>query len=1087
MTYLSGFKGLRSLIRWGLMLVMVLAIASARPVAAQGIRSLPSDTYFLYFRSLHSGDYKKALDGFNDEIGGALKTVQSRWIDSICYYTMAGECYYRLGNLPKALESYNAALTVYVAYPTWMLQVSFPETVSAGTVTQVPWGQSKRSTKVGDYRSMRVQMGRLDNEEVIRKGGVIRAPYFISVNVHEVVRCTALAIRRRRELLGPVAAHDRLTEQVLSAASKRSSPPNHWSKGWADLQFGMAMAAAGKTAQALGFLQSSLQVAGEFDHPVTGMTLLELGRLNLEAGDLATAATLFEEATYSAAQYDDYATIEEAFRFGQTTHLMANSRGVYPPLESAAAWSRNRSQELHASLLVLAAENLAVLGDSNRAAALVGELRGKIARSSMAQTEIGSRMHYVEAMLNYRKGNSAEGDRLMSAAMQFYSSGSKWLFQIGLADSLYLSQTADIAPRVATQMYEILLRDPTAADWGMNPLECLAVLLTPHPGPFERWFEAALKRTGEFDESLEIADRARRHRFYSALPLGGRLLSLRWILEGPDEQLDKLALLQRQDLLARFDGYSKLADEAKQIREALIRQPLVAGDQEELKSQSAMLAKLSKIGQAQEAILREIAVRREPAQAAFPPIRKTKDIQAALPKGHLLLVFFSTNRNTYAFLYSNEKYARWQIAAPGEIQARMANMFKAMGQVDPNRELTSTQLTDKSWRASALEVTQVLFRNSKVNLAEGCEELIVVPDGVLWHLPFELLQVGESEDLSSLSTRSRVRYAPMASLALPLRHGRKENATTAVVLGKLYPRDEPEKSAESFRQLKAGVTSAVALSSSLPAPSPVYKSLFDGLIVLDDLNGTESAFGWSPIPLDKTRAAGSLANWFSLPWGGPDYVILPGFHTAAENGLKRDASGEDIFLSACGLMATGTRTILLSRWRTGGQTSIDLMREFTQELPYSTAADAWQRSVQLVRESPINPTAEPRVKVTPQSELTTAEHPFFWAGYMLLDSGSLPERPTEQDTPRKLDFEKQAAMAKKDAAVPAEDDGAADGIAADPVESADAPGFGQLAPSAGPGTGTDVAKERSKRKTQRAPKSTRAKPAAKAKGQPLAP
>ena len=1082
MTYLRLFNGQTSLIRLGSMLVMLLACAAGRPAIAQGSRSLPSDTYFLYFRSLHSGDYKKALDGFNDEIGGALKTVQSRWIDSICYYTMAGECYYRLGNLPKALESYNAALTVYVAYPTWMLQVSFPETVSPAAVKQVPWGQSKRSTKVGDYGSMRVQMGRLDNDEVIRKGGVVRAPYFISVNVHEVVRCTALAIRRRRELLGPVAAHDRLTEQVLSAASKRSSPPNHWSKGWSDLQFGMAMAAAGKTAQALGFLQSSLQVAGEFDHPMTGMTLLELGRLNLEAGDLAAAATLFEEATYSAAQYEDYSTIEEAFRFGQTTHLMANSRGVYPPLESAAAWSRNRSQELYASLLVLAAENVAVLGDSNKAGSLIGELRGRIARSSMAQTDIGSRMHYVEAMLNYRKGNSAEGDKLMSAAMQFYSSGSKWLFQIGLADSLYLSQTADIAPRAATQMYEILLRAPTAADWGMNPLECLAVLLTPHPGPFERWFEAALKRTGEFDESVEIADRARRHRFYSALPLGGRLLSLRWILEGPDEQLDKLALLQRQDLLARYDGYSKLADEAKKIREVLIREPLVAADQEEFKSQSALLAKLTKIGQAQEAILREIAVRREPAQTAFPPIRKTKDIQAAIPKGHLLLVFFSTSRNTYAFLYSNEKYARWQITAPGELQIRMANLFKAMGQVDPNRELTFSQLQDKSWRASALEVTKLLLQNSKVNLAEGCEELIVVPDGVLWHLPFELLQVGKSDDLVSLSTRSRVRYAPMASLALPLRHGRKENATTAVVLGKLYPRDEPEKSAASFEQLKAGVTGAVALSSSLPAPSPVYKSLFDGLIVLDDLNGTESAFGWSPIPLDKARAAGSLANWFSLPWGGPDYVILPGYHTAAETGLKRDASGEDIFLSACGLMATGTRTILLSRWRTGGQTSLDLVREFTQELPYSTAADAWQRSVQLVRESPINPSAEPRVKPSPQSELTTAEHPFFWAGYMLLDSGSLPERPNQPDAPGKLDFEKQAGMAKKDVGGPAEDDGAPDGIAVDPVEPANLPELPQAEPAVASSTVAEPAKGRSKSKGTKVQRKTRAKPAAKAKG-----
>ena len=47
-------------------------------------------------------------------------------------------------------------------------------------------------------------------------------------------------------------------------------------------------------------------------------------------------------------------------------------------------------------------------------------------------------------------------------------------------------------------------------------------------------------------------------------------------------------------------------------------------------------------------------------------------------------------------------------------------------------------------------------------------------------------------------------------------------------------------------------------------------------------------------------------------------------------------------------MSTGTRTVLLSRWRSGGQSSLDLVREFTQELPHTTPADAWQRAVQVV-------------------------------------------------------------------------------------------------------------------------------------------
>ena len=62
------------------------------------------------------------------------------------------------------------------------------------------------------------------------------------------------------------------------------------------------------------------------------------------------------------------------------------------------------------------------------------------------------------------------------------------------------------------------------------------------------------------------------------------------------------------------------------------------------------------------------------------------------------------------------------------------------------------------------------------------------------------------------------------------------------------------------------------------------------------------------------------------------------------------------------MMSTGARTVLISRWRPGGQSSYDLIREFVQELPEMTAADAWQRSIELVSRMPLDPTMEPRVK-----------------------------------------------------------------------------------------------------------------------------
>ena len=123
-------------------------------------------------------------------------------------------------------------------------------------------------------------------------------------------------------------------------------------------------------------------------------------------------------------------------------------------------------------------------------------------------------------------------------------------------------------------------------------------------------------------------------------------------------------------------------------------------------------------------------------------------------------------------------------------------------------------------------------------------------------------------------------------------------------------------------------------------------------------------------------------------------MVLPGFHTGAETGLKRGTNGDEIFFAACGLMASGSQSILLSRWPVAGQSTFDLVREYVQELPFVPAAEAWQRSVQLVRSNPIVPELEPRLNAAGAAAELTADPPYFWAGYLLVDLGrSAPAAP----------------------------------------------------------------------------------------------
>ena len=70
----------------------------------------------------------------------------------------------------------------------------------------------------------------------------------------------------------------------------------------------------------------------------------------------------------------------------------------------------------------------------------------------------------------------------------------------------------------------------------------------------------------------------------------------------------------------------------------------------------------------------------------------------------------------------------------------------------------------------------------------------------------------------------------------------------------------------------------------------------------------------SPIPLDRGKPGSNVADWLNLPWGHPNEIVLTGYHTAAEDSLKRLGPmkgvglGNDVFLNVLGLMSTGART-----------------------------------------------------------------------------------------------------------------------------------------------------------------------------------
>ena len=216
--------------------IMVM-LGGSRPAAGQtGLRAVtggatdrtvPTKSYHLAFVDFYDGDYRSALERFKTESRMSIKTSQSRWIDSICYETMQGECYYQMGMYREALANYTNALEIFQAFPNWLSQVSFQAIrADIGGRKLAPWQTRRLQAPLGQLPyTMLLGQGNADVSSQLRQGGVVEAPNLFPVEPQEIVRCTALAIRRRGELLGPLAAHDPLIDAIIAKLQSAPGSP----------------------------------------------------------------------------------------------------------------------------------------------------------------------------------------------------------------------------------------------------------------------------------------------------------------------------------------------------------------------------------------------------------------------------------------------------------------------------------------------------------------------------------------------------------------------------------------------------------------------------------------------------------------------------------------------------------------------------------------------------------------------------------------------------------------------------------------------------------------------------------------------
>jgi hypothetical protein len=519
---------------------------------------------------------------------------------------------------------------------------------------------------------------------------------------------------------------------------------------------------------------------------------------------------------------------------------------------------------------------------------------------------------------------------------------------------------------------------------------------------------------------VEVAELIRRHRFFGSMPLGGRLMALRWMLHAPDLALDPDSLVQRKEFFARHPDYLKLTNQSlelqKRLRALPIKPPANSSDET---LQNELFLELFKAANAQEAYLLAVALRREPANFVFPPSGLFSDLKAKMSEDQVAVTSLATRRGYHQFVISQQNRQYLGLVAERDVRKQVAALIKSLGIRDTSGGVEIQTLESEEWRKDGFKLKQLLFPGVADDQWDQFKELIVVPDGLLWYVPWEILQTGtDASSWTNLSEKVDVRYSPTMFLALAPQRPAATNTRTIVVVDRVHPKGDPEMSIRAFEQLAGEITSAAQFDQPIKFPSNLLGAVVDQIVVWSDLEATADVYSLMPVQLDKGKQGSNLAGWLALPWDGPQMVIIPGYSSDAAGGVKSKSSGQELFLITTALLGSGVRNIVLSRWRVGGKNSLDLTRDYANFSRKMGAREAWKKTLENGRAAEISLATEPRVKATALDHPVTARHPFFWAAPMLIDVPQDQELVDQQavDDPAPID-----EPADVDAPKPADD------------------------------------------------------------------
>lgn len=958
----------------------------------QAVSELPRAEYYVAKELFGAGRIAEAAEGFTAAGQRARRIGEQRWIDSIPPLVMLGECYYQQGNLTLAMEQYDAALLLMLNYPKWIdrvdagsEQLPFHEAAAKG-INWFPMSVAARTVAIPE--AIEIAIDPLQ-AQVGPQGGIIAPVSLVTrLDSTEVFRTLAVAMSRRKEILGPLARHSPLSEPLALAFMHEPLPQAAWVVASWKLLRGLSKLSTATEAEAPGLIRGSILLGGQYHYFMSPLALTAIAEIEAKQGNYAAAISALQDASLLAAELEQHSELADSLRLLAACGAASQRIELLGPLQNVATWSSKRSNLSRLAALIGAAEiavydgNVPLADKLSKQAALIFRAR------EITLPRDRAALAYTNALMGFAQNRATLGYSNLEAALKLMHGNAQTgavverIFQAQM--TLDLLAGGQLTPDDCDAILAKILAEPSRGDWELDSLETLAAITTASLPAYERLLELAVDR-GDQTAIVSRLDRLQRQRFYESLPLGGRLLSVRHAIATDPTKLPKASADAAN---IAFQTFPELKNE-QQLMQSIVKQlhdgPLPLDERQLPAAEKRLFGELEELAVAIENQIALFSLRRTSLDRYLPGKADIAAIQAQLKTDDLVLALATTGQSIVGVAVNQQQVKYWQVAEVNEVEIQLNELLVNIGLVKQATPLLPSAVlsSDSAWKTSAQSLLTKLFPSEVQDLVADSKRVVIAPNGRLWYLPFELLPIAAQADANRWIEDRAVTYVPTLGGVHAAFNEIPTIKNSVGILGNPFATNKDENRAIAERLLaEVSNSTGLFLDEKLAVPSPVWLGICsDQLWFAAQL--VPAANTWETILMQFGRGKqATLGSWLSSPKASPAAVVLPGLTTAAPSGTL--GSGNELFLPACGMLLSGTRSAMLSRWPVGGKSTAAILERYLEDSQSESASTALRRAVLSLWTEDFLIADEPSLLPAGKeaAALCSGQHPLLWSGYM---------------------------------------------------------------------------------------------------------